>query len=295
MRVAFSYEVPLYHLEDFDQVQDFYFAISFLFKNKSYATFIKNQIGKKPVWLDNSMNELRKPETVKDLARLDKEYGPFDKIVAPDHIDWGMEKLVRSALELAELVGIERTVCVVQTPAQMRYAKTYGLQHFAVPYAHRYVTPDVLRQFEGCHFLGLVSISELAIARPASVDTAMPVKLALEGKSVEQWIKAGCPHIHTKPKYFDAKLTPAQLTLAKANAQLLKQEVALGYDEVYRPMHYTQGNIEVLDFILDQKLPYLAGQVLKYICRYKHKDGIKDLKKAAFYLDRLIKEMEKGK
>ncbi|EGP9869050.1 DUF3310 domain-containing protein, partial [Listeria monocytogenes] len=34
------------------------------------------------------------------------------------------------------------------------------------------------------------------------------------------------------------------------------------------------------------------GNILKYVSRYEHKNGIEDLKKAQFYLDDLIKEME---
>ena len=63
-------------------------------------------------------------------------------------------------------------------------------------------------------------------------------------------------------------------------------------DPVSRPAHYTQGKIEVLDFILDQDLPYLPGQVIKYICRYRFKNGLEDLQKAEFYLKRLIEEWE---
>ena len=63
-------------------------------------------------------------------------------------------------------------------------------------------------------------------------------------------------------------------------------------DPVSRPAHYTQGKIEVLDFILDQELPYLPGQVIKYICRYRFKNGLEDLQKAEFYLKRLIEEWE---
>lgn len=37
------------------------------------------------------------------------------------------------------------------------------------------------------------------------------------------------------------------------------------------PSHYKQGNIEVIDFILDQKSNYLEGNVIKYISRYKTK------------------------
>ena len=63
------------------------------------------------------------------------------------------------------------------------------------------------------------------------------------------------------------------------------------HDTVNHPSHYTQGKIEVLDFILDQDLPYLPGQVIKYICRYRFKNGVEDLRKAEFYLKRLIKEL----
>ena len=65
-------------------------------------------------------------------------------------------------------------------------------------------------------------------------------------------------------------------------------------DAVNHPSHYTQGNIETLDFILDQKFGYLAGQVIKYMCRYRYKGNPKqDLEKARFYLNRLIEGEEK--
>ena len=54
------------------------------------------------------------------------------------------------------------------------------------------------------------------------------------------------------------------------------------------PEHYQQGNIQVLDFINDQKFTYLEGNIVKYICRYKTKNGLEDLEKADYYLSRLI-------
>ena len=60
-------------------------------------------------------------------------------------------------------------------------------------------------------------------------------------------------------------------------------------DPVSHPPHYTQGKIEVLDFILDQEFGYLAGNVVKYLSRYRHKGKpVEDLRKAEFYLKRLI-------
>lgn len=56
------------------------------------------------------------------------------------------------------------------------------------------------------------------------------------------------------------------------------------------PNHYKQGNIETIEYILDQKMNYLEGNVVKYISRYKNKNGLEDLHKAKWYLERLIKE-----
>ncbi len=55
------------------------------------------------------------------------------------------------------------------------------------------------------------------------------------------------------------------------------------------PDHYKQGSIEVIDFILDQRFNYLEGNVVKYISRYKKKNGLEDLHKAEWYLKELIK------
>jgi hypothetical protein len=70
---------------------------------------------------------------------------------------------------------------------------------------------------------------------------------------------------------------------------------AVSPDLVNHPPHYTTGRIEVLDFIEDQRFGYLAGQVVKYVSRYRHKRApLQDLQKARFYLDRLIAKLERG-
>lgn len=62
-------------------------------------------------------------------------------------------------------------------------------------------------------------------------------------------------------------------------------------DNVNHPAHYTQGKIEVADFIADQKMNYFEGNIIKYVSRYKVKNGVEDLKKARWYLDYLIQSM----
>ncbi|EEO6590802.1 DUF3310 domain-containing protein [Listeria monocytogenes] len=62
-------------------------------------------------------------------------------------------------------------------------------------------------------------------------------------------------------------------------------------DNVNNPAHYKAGGIETLDYIkakVKDYPSYAAGNILKYISRYEHKNGIEDLKKAQFYLNDLI-------
>ena len=68
------------------------------------------------------------------------------------------------------------------------------------------------------------------------------------------------------------------------------------HDAVNHPAHYTDGSIEVIDFIEDKKLPYHLGNAVKYIARAGKKDPDKeaeDLKKAVWYLNRYIGILEK--
>lgn len=65
-------------------------------------------------------------------------------------------------------------------------------------------------------------------------------------------------------------------------------------DEIERPKHYTRGKIEVIDFIEDQKCDFRAASALKYLCRYRFKGKpLSDLKKARWYIDRMIAELER--
>ena len=56
------------------------------------------------------------------------------------------------------------------------------------------------------------------------------------------------------------------------------------------PQHYRQGEIEVIDLILDQKMDYLTASVQKYLARWRFKEGIEDLRKARWFLDKLIEQ-----
>lgn len=70
-------------------------------------------------------------------------------------------------------------------------------------------------------------------------------------------------------------------------------------DPVNHPSHYTQGRFEVIDVIEDatKDLKGLeavcTANAIKYILRWKFKNGIEDLKKAVWYLNHLIEKLEK--
>jgi hypothetical protein len=63
-------------------------------------------------------------------------------------------------------------------------------------------------------------------------------------------------------------------------------------DMVNKPPHYNNGDIETIDAIKsalgDGFEFYLQGNILKYVWRYRHKNNVEDLKKAQWYLNKLI-------
>lgn len=54
------------------------------------------------------------------------------------------------------------------------------------------------------------------------------------------------------------------------------------------PSYYQKGSIEVTDYITSNEMSFIEGNIIKYVTRYKEKSGIQDLRKARWYLDKLI-------
>ena len=67
-------------------------------------------------------------------------------------------------------------------------------------------------------------------------------------------------------------------------------------DMVNHPPHYNKASIETIDAIeamTDEGFAYyLQGNIMKYLWRYRYKNGTEDLKKAQWYLNKLIKNRE---
>lgn len=81
-----------------------------------------------------------------------------------------------------------------------------------------------------------------------------------------------------------AALIPAPEVVSKA-APVQEHSI----DMVNEPPHYTDGGMEVIDFIEAKKLDYHLGNVVKYVSRAGKKDNeLQDLSKAQWYLNRAI-------
>ena len=71
--------------------------------------------------------------------------------------------------------------------------------------------------------------------------------------------------------------------------------IANNDDPVNHPSHYTYGTIECLDYIEDKGFDFCLGNAIKYITRAGHKeDAVEDLKKAIFYINRKISQLERS-
>lgn len=73
------------------------------------------------------------------------------------------------------------------------------------------------------------------------------------------------------------------------------EHVSIGNtDPVNSPAHYNQGGIECIEAItamtstMQGEAAYMAGNILKYLWRHEYKNGMEDLKKAQWYLNKLI-------
>jgi hypothetical protein len=97
-------------------------------------------------------------------------------------------------------------------------------------------------------------------------------------------------NVETKRKRFNGWFRADELEPAPTVNECSKP------DNVNHPPHYNQGGIECIDAIKAATgsgfVKYCTGNVIKYLWRYDNKGGLEDLKKAAWYLDRAIKEME---
>ena len=83
-----------------------------------------------------------------------------------------------------------------------------------------------------------------------------------------------------------------QMSIEETLTEDIKAYAAILSDAI-NPSHYKQGGIECIDAIkasmkYEEFAGYLKGNIIKYLWRYKDKNGVEDLRKAAWYLEKLI-------
>ena len=88
--------------------------------------------------------------------------------------------------------------------------------------------------------------------------------------------------------YFCDQYTTYRCTSAREAWTICGKEEAEKDPAVYEPHHYAKWKVEPITFILQNDLPYGVGNVIKYVMRYKDKNGKQDLLKAKRYIDLII-------
>lgn len=60
--------------------------------------------------------------------------------------------------------------------------------------------------------------------------------------------------------------------------------------DINAPRHY--GDTKMMELLIEKQIPWAEGNIIKYVYRWRAKDGLKDLYKAKHYLDVLIARAE---
>ena len=243
----FSFEVPIAHLEDFSEYQDFHFALSMLCRtSKKYLEFYQSKVEQtlKVVWLDNSFNEKMKADDPFLLVRTAQKLRPH-LIFGPDSPKWPITR-IQEAFEatrnlLKNVLPQTSIAVVVKDQAMKAHLENRGARNFAVSHwipERVQSNHDAVQWARSCHFLGMNSPQELWELQPPSCDTTLPIKLAMQGKTLRGWWEEGCPYTHDsnpveqrrrKKEYFNLHFDDKTLELAINNIKALK-EVCNAYD-----------------------------------------------------------------
>lgn len=83
-------------------------------------------------------------------------------------------------------------------------------------------------------------------------------------------------------------------------SHLKDAELNIKPDMVSHPKHYNQGGIECIDALKAATVgkrgieAVCVANVIKYLWRYEEKNGIEDIRKAKWYIERLLKELEES-
>lgn len=110
-------------------------------------------------------------------------------------------------------------------------------------------------------------------------------------KADSKYDPAGAGINPTKTGYYGA--TAIEATMKAQRKHNTERSKEVDHDPINSPSHYTQG-IECADYIESHGMDFFQGNAVKYLTRFRHKGSpVEDLKKAEWYLKRLIEVEEK--
>jgi hypothetical protein len=138
------------------------------------------------------------------------------------------------------------------------------------------------------------------IARATGVSISCVYNVRHELRKAQKENEQNAPALKLSPKLASK---PIRIELIKPQDRKAIAEVLHSItqgrgtqDNVNHPPHYKVGGIEVIDFIESKGLTYNLGNVVKYVSRADHKGNkLEDLKKAQWYLNREVSNLEKSK
>lgn len=234
-----SVEVPIHHLKDFDDLQDYIFILAHLCTNPTYKEYVKSS--KKLKILDNSAFELGGSVDPIFLCDLAEELG-VDVIVVPDVLNNTSETLKATEKFYTEFLRRKSKVKTMIVP------QGYDLSEFCMclykmlvfPFdivGVSYVTPpgldpesQRLKKVEYVVNITSKDVHLLGLCRPSflfeykkyvqikSIDTSLPVVYAYYNKAF-----TSTSFKEERPSsFFDIKFSDEQLELAKRNITVFK-------------------------------------------------------------------------
>ncbi len=83
-------------------------------------------------------------------------------------------------------------------------------------------------------------------------------------------------------------MDPNVTTTSRSRILSMKNKIQIGGN------HYKDMKIQPVDYITQNGLSYLEGNVVKYVSRWRKKGGMEDLRKAKHYVEMLIEEAQHG-
>jgi hypothetical protein len=219
-------EIPINHLKDFVPFTDFDFCLAHLvLQNELYAKFYSGQRQKgREVWLDNSLIELGYPMEKKEMLYA-------AQICCATHIippDWPEEpeRTMETAVEWKKglsykIIGVVHGNFETQKKVLDEYRKNNILPSLPFRGNRVWVTPSI----GSFHFLGMNSLREIHISQPSSIDTKLPLKLALQNKTLGINFSKKSPtytYGATELDLINTKLTLVQTALACYNIMKIR-------------------------------------------------------------------------